>query len=91
MIVELVELIVLFGEVSDFVLILIEFFVDGVNVDFGLVETTIVVAEVILIFFDECVEFLDLLALFVELIVGGIPLLVKSDQVNIFLFEFFHR
>jgi hypothetical protein len=46
-IVELVELMVLFGEVLDFVLVLIEFFVDGVDVDFGLVETTIVVTEVI--------------------------------------------
>ncbi len=79
MIVELVELMVLFGEVLDFVLVLIEFFVDGVDVDFGLVETTIVVTEVIWIFFDECVKFLDLLTLFVKLIVGGIPLMVKSN------------
>ena len=79
MVVELVKLMVLFGEVLDFVLVLIEFFVDGVDVDFGLVETTIVFTEVILIFFDECVEFLDLLTLFVKLIVGGIPLLVKSN------------
>ncbi len=79
MIVELVELMVLFGEVLDFVLVLVEFFVDGIDVDFGLVETTIVVTEVILIFFDECVEFLNLLTLFVKLIVGGIPLLIKSN------------
>jgi hypothetical protein len=78
-VVELVKLMVLFGEVLYFVLVLVEFFVDGVDVDFGLVETTIVVPEVILIFFDECVEFLDLLTLFVKLIVGGIPLLIKSN------------
>ena len=79
MVVELVKLMVLFGEVLYFVLVLVEFFVDGIDVDFGLVETTIVVTEVILIFFDECVEFLDLLTLFVKLIVCGIPLLIKSN------------
>jgi hypothetical protein len=78
-VVELVKLMVLFGEVLYFVLVLVEFFVDGIDVDFGLVETTIVVTEVILIFFDECVEFLDLLTLFVKLIVCGIPLLIKSN------------
>ncbi len=70
---------ILLGEVLDFVLVLVEFFVDGVDVDFGLVKTTIVVAEIILIFLDECVEFKDFLALFIELIVGGIPLLIKSN------------